>query len=116
MNESDYLAQLNSGKVRNKEDMIIEHEELLRLHKLSYNWLVEEIKIQKELFEVINKNPKPCVLEYEYQKDDEYWKYQESLRLIDFNRKMSDKKTNLKRIKNILSIKEQELERIKTSG
>ena len=116
MNEQEYLTQLNSGKIRNKEAMITEHEELLRLHKLSYGWLVEEMEIQKELFNIINNNSKPCKLEFEYQKNEDYWKCQKSLRQIDFNRKMEEKKTNINRLSSILKIKEEELKRIKWSG
>lgn len=111
--KKDYLAQLETGIEKSTELQIKELQMSVDLHVKGLDWLKTEIESKKSLIKVMLKNPKPTTLEYEYQKDPEFWKLNETLSLIKHQREMIEMESNLSGFDKAIELKTAEIKRLK---
>ena len=111
--KKDYLAQLESGIEKSKEERIKEVEANLDLHKKAREWALKEQELKNELSELIIENAKPLEPKHEYETVPRFWEINKELSRIKHQRELEGFNSQLAGLDKTIEMKEEELKRLK---
>lgn len=110
--EKSYLKQLDSGST-NKEQALKDAELAVEEIKKTLKWELDGFELQRKLYELVKGKNALVKPEFVYQQDDEYWRVQEKVMAINFEKQEFEHQKKVYQIEKTLKIREDSLKELK---